>query len=314
MGRSCAIERGNGGQHSGEHLADPGATGSFLSLVSRYRDSVGQRRFVGEDPVVHPLRDAPEEIAAAAIAAERLGGLFRLDGKAISPAEDLAVAELDAGLRALANWDVRLARWRLAIAAEHAHLPEQQQRVSLAQALAQTVRDVLYEYPGQSRVKPEAPVVALGPTLDRLTKEELDFYVEEAKRLAGLWRQAKEDVLLWTGWALTRVRTILRDGEPDAALAWLLRIYRRNRDRLTGDDYLERLVRRAEATFRLLLLAEGEDEAELRKLAEDASPHDLLVTTVAMLSRAWDTDVVQVSNRFALVLYQRTELNAERSS
>jgi len=283
--------------------------------VSRYRESVGQRRFAGEDPVVHPESKAPAEVAAAAIAAERLGGLLRLDGQAISPAEDLAAAELDAALRALANWDLRLARWRLAIAAEHAHLPEQQQRVSLAQALAQTVRDVLYEQPGQPRVKPEAPVVDLVPTLDKLPPEELDFYASEAKRLAELWREASRDDLLWTGWALARTRAVVRDGEPDAALAWLLRIYRRNRARLSGDDYLERLVRRAEATFRLLLpLAEGEDEIELRKLAEDASPHDLLVTTVATLSQVWETDVVQVSNRFALVLYQRTELDKERSS
>lgn len=284
-----------------------------MARVNRYRESVGQQRFAGEDPVVYPASSAAEEVAAAAIAAERLGGLLRLDGRAISPAEDLAAAELDAGLRALANWDIRLARWRLALAAGYAHLPEQQQRVSLARALAQTVRDLLYELPGRPRVKPEAPVLMLLPTLDRLPREELDFYAEEAKRLARLWRQAGKDDLLWSGWALARARVTLRDGEPDAALAWLLRIYRRNRARLPADDPLERLVRPAEASVRLLLpLAEGQDEAELRKLAEDASPHDLLVATVATLSQVWNTDLLQVSDRFALVLFQRPELDRER--
>ncbi len=263
--------------------------------------------------MVYPASSAAEEVAAAAIAAERLGGLLRLDGRAISPAEDLAAAELDAGLRALSNWDIRLARWRLALAAGYAHLPEQQQRVSLARALAQTVRDLLYEPPGRPRVKPEAPVLMLLPTLDRLPREELDFYAEEAKRLARLWRQAGKDDLLWSGWALARARVTLRDGEPDAALAWLLRIYRRNRARLPADDPLERLVRPAEASVLLLLpLAEGQDEAELRKLAEDASPHDLLVATVATLSQVWNTDLLQVSDRFALVLFQRPELDRER--
>ncbi len=301
------------GQDGGEHLVDPEATGSFVARVNRYRESVGHRRFAGEDPVVYPESKAPAEVAAAAIAAERLGGLLRLDSQAISPAEDLAAAELDAGLRALANWDVRLARWRLAIAAGYAHLAEQQQRVSLARALAQTVRDLLYEPPGRPRVKPEAPVLMLLPALDRLPREELDFYAEEAKRLAELWREASRDDLLWSGWALARTRVSLRDGEPDAALAWLLRIYRRNRARLPADDPLERLVRPAEATFRLLLpLADGEDEAELRKLAEDASPHDLLVATVATLSQVWGTDLLQVSDRFALVLYQQPEPDRER--
>ena len=302
------------GLDAGEHLADPEATGSFLARVDRYRERIGRERFAGEDPVVSPLSPAAEEVAAAAIAAERVGGLLRLDSRTISPAEDLAASELDAALRALANWDVRLARWRLALAAGYAHLPEQQQRVTLARALAQTVRDLLYEPPGRSRLKPEAPVVALVPALDRLPQDELEFYVEEARRLSGLWRQAGEDDLLWSGWALTRVRVILRDGEPDAALAWLLRIYRRNRLRLPAGDPIERLVRRAEASFRLLLpLASGEGEDTLRELAEEASPHDLLAAMVAALSQAWNTDVLLVSDRFALVLYQRPELEKELS-
>ena len=299
-------------QDAGEHLPDPEATGSFLARVGQYRERIGRERFAGEDPVVSPLSLAAEEVAAAAIAAERVGGLLRLDSRMISPAEDLAATELDAALRALANWDVRLARWRLALAAGYAHLPAQQQRVSLARALAQTVRDLLYERPGHPRVKPEVPVVALVPALDRLPRDELEFYAGEARRLGELWRQAGKDDLLWSGWALARVRVTLREGEPDAALAWLLRIYRRNRLRLPDDDPIERLVQRAEAVFRLLLpLGSTEDEDKLRSLAEEASPHDLLVATVAALSQVWNTDVLLVSDRFALVLYQRPEVEQE---
>lgn len=314
MERRPAIETQDARQQGGERGADPGATATFLERVTRYQDEVGRQRFAGEDPVVRPESTSPDDVAAAVVAAERVGGLFQFDGRVISPAEDVAAGELDAALRALANWDVRSARWRLEVAVRFAHLPEQQQRISLAQALAQTVRDVLYEPPGRPRVKPETPVVSLIPNLDRLPREEAAFYAAEAKRLGTLWRQAGRDDQLWTGWALARVRIVLRDGEPDAALAWLLRIYQRNRLLFSGDEYLRELARRAEAVFRLLLpVTDGDEEDKLRQLADAASAHDLLLAIVASLSQAWQVDAMQVSNRFALVLYQRPEPETEPS-
>ncbi len=300
-----------------EQTADRAATEQLLAEVAARVEALRSRRFAGEDPVVEPTRvrrvaDALREGAVAALTAERAGGLLRLDGALLAPAEDLVRDELDEAYRALAVWDLRAAAMALQRAARLARFPEHQQRIALGWALYRLVRDVLQSVPGEGddrqkkeRTLPSVRVVReLLARLDQLPPEERDFYAAEVDRLAAVWREAATDERAWCAWALLRARVaILRDQGTETALAWLLRLAQRAglAERADDPDGLATLLRRARAVFALLAGAPADEEEEL--LAAEASPRDLFRALVATLTAAWGEDALALTHRFALALY-----------
>ncbi len=300
-----------------EQAADRAATEQLLAEVAARVEGLRSRRFAGEDPVIEPKRvrrvaDALREGAVATLTAERLGGLLRLDGALLAPAEDLARDELDEAYRALTVWDLRAAAMALQRAARLARFPEHQQRIALGWALYRLVRDVVQSVPGEGddkrkRTLPSVRVVReLVARLDQLPREERDFYADEAERLAAAWREAATDERAWCAWALLRARVaILREQGTETALAWLLRLAQRAglAERADDPEGLTTLLRRARAVFALLAGASADEEEELRGLAAEASPRDLFRALVAALTAAWGEDALASTHRFALALY-----------
>lgn len=289
-------------------IADEAATARFFERVATYQREIERRRFGGEAPVVRPRPRRVFEAAAAVVAAERLHGVVQLDDEtAVSPTEDLAADELYGALRALAVWDFGRARSRLETAGSLAYLPHLQQQISLARGLYHVSRAVFVSEP---RVQDkwageERAVLDLLPTLDRLPPGAAEFYGQEVQRLVATWEEARTDDLAWTGWALARARGASRDGGRETQLAWLLRVYRRHAERLAGDSHLTALVEEAEALFRLLLPGVTDEErSALETQSALAWPRDLFPALVASLNRSLGVDVLEVSNRFALMIYR----------
>lgn len=317
-----------------QNLPDPEATQLLFEEVRERLEELRTHRFEGGDPISEPKRvrrivDAVREGAIAALVAERAGALLRLDEALVSPTEDLAVEELNNAYRALAVWDLRAAEVALDRAASFARLPEQQQRIALGWALRRLIADLLRSVPGEAKEKTlpsERSVLELLETLDRLPREERDFYSKEVRRLAQAWQEAARDERLWCIWALLRARVaLLRNEGVETALAWLLRLARRAKLEDGQDsEGLLTLLGRARAVFRLLLASPADspkaehggdfvsgEESGLAELAHEASPRELFRALAAALTQAWGKDALAATHEFALAIYVPETTQAE---
>lgn len=317
-----------------QNLPDPEATQLLFEEVRERLEELRTRRFEGGDPISEPKRvrrivDALREGAIAALVAERAGALLRLDEALVSPMEDLAVGELNNAYRALAVWDLRAAEVALDRAASFARLPEHQQRIALGWALRRLIADLLRLVPGEAKEKTlpsERSVLELLETLDRLPREERDFYSKEVRRLAQAWQEAARDERLWCIWALLRARVaLLRNEGVETALAWLLRLARRAKLEDGQDsEGLLTLLGRARAVFRLLLASPADspkaehggdfvsgEESGLAELAHEASPRELFRALAAALTQAWGKDALAATHEFALAIYVPETTQAE---
>jgi hypothetical protein len=289
-------------------------TWRVLDLVRERVQALNAARFSGEDPVVRPKgRGGPIEVAVATLAAERSHGLLELKGSIISPTEDLAIAALDAGLRALTTWDVPEANWYLATAVQYARLPETQQRVGLAQELSLFLASLLDTDPETLSGRPpvERRVLALLDTLDRLPEEERLFYRVEVQRLVDLWWSIRagssqdsadrEAAIAWTAWQFLQARLAIRHGARLDALVTLLRITQR---------HLHIIGTSIQA---LLFPFFPEVQPRSGRSHEGAvHPGELQEALLTLLSQYYERDLTMQISRFSLALYQLSDLGRWR--
>ncbi|MBX6753076.1 hypothetical protein [Thermorudis peleae] len=302
-------------------------TWRVLELVRERVQALNAARFSGEDPVVRPKgRGGPIEVAVATLAAERSRGLLELKGSVISPTEDLAIAALDAGLRALTTWDVTEANWYLATAVQYARLPETQQRVGLAQELSLFLASLLDTDPEKLSSRPpvERRVLALLDTLDRLPEEERLFYRVEVQRLVDLWWSIRagssqdsadrEAAIAWTAWQFLQARLAIRNGARLDALVTLLRIAQRHLHIIGTSEYVVDLINRVRQFIQLLLFPFFPEAQPQSGHSEEGAvyPGELQEALLTLLSQYYERDLTMQINRFSLALYQRSDLGRWR--
>ncbi|HLI51515.1 MAG TPA: hypothetical protein VKU87_06935 [Thermomicrobiaceae bacterium] len=285
-------------------------TSRFFERVAYYRRAIEHERFLGENPTVRPRRRDRLETAAAAIASERVNGILQLQDELISPAEDVAEAELEAGMRALTTWSFAAAGRAFDRASAVSQLPRLQQEITLGRGLLALASDIFWfdpHDPGSWRGADQA-IAGLLPTLDRLDPEKAEHYAADVRRLTETWRSASEDTLLWCGWALMRARVAGQLGARESALAWLLRAYEPLQAGLAGSERLGTLIACARSVFQMILLGQGEGGEEertaLEELAARASPRELQASLVAATEERLGVDLTRLRGRFVLALYQ----------
>jgi hypothetical protein len=305
---------------SGERLAETGSggrgdSGLLAARVAELGRELDRDRFGGGNPVVVvPPGAGPLEVAARALAAERMNALLRLDGREYNPREDRADADLQRALAALRAWSFGAAESLLDTAGSQVREPALQQRIGVWKLLARLVRRlVMTDLDEELRGDPGRRALEQVDGADRVPSGEREHYRVEIGRLVAEHRAAGQGAagdggLSRTLWLVLRARLALAAGEPLPALGWCLRAAGATADRLAPDEYLANLLAQGRQ-FVLLAVGElsGDAAAEAREATKGLQAWDLYRALVARLGEVYGLDVHRETARFSIASYQDLE-------
>jgi hypothetical protein len=287
--------------------------------TAELKRQIERRRFAGDDPVVALTpRLGQAEIVARTLAAERAGAALTIGELRYNPGEDLAEAAIRSALGALRSHSFAAARVRLDEAAERAHDPESQQRISLLKALTRHLSALIY-VPLHEKLR--LGLADLDETLrglDLLPAAERLHFRDEIDRLLTLREAAAGgDPFLDATWILVRAQLAISAGQDEAALLWLLRLAARFTDAAPGDTtpdgYLADLIARSRQQILTMIGLPPTPLAEGAKPPESVRPRELFNALTARLSTDLGRDVMQGMGFFAMREYVGAEIADEGS-
>jgi hypothetical protein len=201
------------------------------------------------------------------------------------------------------------------LAAERAHDPVVQQRVSLLKALTRGLSALIYVPLDEKLRLGLADLDATLDTLDLLPDAERLHYRDELDRLLNLREAAASgDPFLDAAWTLTRAQLAMAAGQDEAALVWLLRLPSRHileGGVRVGDGYLADLIARARQRLLIMLGIPGTTPEEGEKPPEAVRPRELFNALAARLAVDLGRDMVAGIRFFAINEYMSAEIAEE---
>lgn len=279
---------------------DASSVEEIWERVRVLREALDRQRFSGASPLVEvsPHQALPE-IVARVLVAERARAPLAVLGATFHPQEDVAAHLFQRGLTHLQHWDVLAAQGAVEEAAARTSDPALQQRCQLYRLLIALVRKVVTtDVERELNGKAEQQIVEVLPSLDALSPAERDHYAREVRRLLATRERARSDSQWYAAWCLIRARQALAADQHDAALLWLYRAYRRNRERVEPGPYLQGMLEAAHRRLQGLLdgVAPAEEDQEVRAW-------DLLAALIAHLDRCLGGDVQRAVAEFNVFPY-----------
>ena len=277
--------------------------------VRAIAESLERARFAGASPRVEiPAGASAGEVAARTLAAERLGLPLVLDGSAHYLHEQRAWEGLWAAPDALARWSFGEAGACLDRAASMAVDPALQQRIGLWKLLAALARRLIRAHPEEPlNGDPTRPLLDLVEAADTVPEAEREHYRSEARRLAAVHAEAREQPhsVERALWYVVRARQALAADEPLAALAWCVRLGKLQAARLPDDPYLTGLLEKARS-YVLVSLDELDEEAaaSAREKTRDLQAWDVYRALVAHLGPALGVDLQREAARLTIAPYR----------